>query len=486
MRTRSPKVAFLLALVLALVPVAGLAHPLGNFSINRFARLEVRADGLRVHYVIDMAEIPTFQAMPKLDADRDGTVSQAEGMAYLAATRDATLRGLTLRVEGRPVPLASVAGEESWALLPGQGGLQTLRLTFTFAASFTLRAPLAIEFADANDPGRLGWREIVAVAEPGASLRDSTVATTSQSDELRVYPTDMLSSPLDQRQASLLLVPGGSSHAASPAAPTPAGVDRSADRFAALISAEQLSPAVMLGALLLAMVLGAGHALTPGHGKTVVAAYLIGARGTARHALFLGLTVTLTHTAGVFALGLITLFASRYILPERVFPWIGLLSGLLVVAIGASLFVNRLRRARDHHHHHAHDHEHHHDHHHDHGPGHHHHHHIPGDDDRPITWRSLLALGVSGGLLPCPSALVVLLSAIALGRVGFGLLLIVAFSAGLAGVLTAIGLALVYASRLFARLPLDGRLPRLLPIASAALVTLAGLGISLEALRGIV
>jgi ABC-type nickel/cobalt efflux system permease component RcnA len=107
----------------------------------------------------------------------------------------------------------------------------------------------------------------------------------------------------------------------------------------------------------------------------------------------------------------------------------------------------------------------------------------PGADGRPVTWRSLLALGVSGGLLPCPSALVVLLGAIALHRVAFGLLLIVAFSLGLAGVLVGIGLLLVLARGLLQRLSLGGGglATRYLPVASAFVVLVAGLFITLQA-----
>jgi ABC-type nickel/cobalt efflux system permease component RcnA len=242
---------------------------------------------------------------------------------------------------------------------------------------------------------------------------------------------------------------------------------------------------------------GAGHALTPGHGKTVVGAYLVGSRGTAAHAASLGLTVTATHTAGVFALGLLTLFASRVLLAERLYPWLGAGSGLLVALVGLHLCVRRLRTAHlgaaasahDHTHHHGLplDHGHHHadeqvrghaDHH-DHAG---HSHLPPGADGTAVTWRSLLALGVSGGLLPCPSALVVLLSAIALGRVGLGVLLVVAFSAGLAGALTGVGLLLVYAGRQLPSLPAGGRLTRLLPIASALLIALLGVGITLQSL----
>src|SRR5207249_4643352 len=240
-----------------------------------------------------------------------------------------------------------------------------------------------------------------------------------------------------------------------------AGSMRFSDRLTELVATDApRSPRLVLASLLVAAALGAFHALTPGHGKTVVGAYLVGARGTARHALFLGLVVTATHTLGVYVLGLVTLTASHYIVPERLFPWLSALSGMIVLGIGASLMIARLAAVGEHTHHHL-DHDHPHPHpDHDHG----HSHSVPAG---AIGWRSLLALGVSGGLLPCPSALVVMLGAIALGRIAFGLALIVAFSAGLAAVLTGIGLALVYVRGIFARLPLDGRFARYVPVASA-------------------
>lgn len=240
---------------------------------------------------------------------------------------------------------------------------------------------------------------------------------------------------------------------------------------------------MLLLALLTAFGWGAMHALTPGHGKTIVAAYLVGSRGTTRHALFLGLTTTITHTAGVFVLGLLTLFASQSILPEQLYPWLGVISGVLVVAIGLSLFSGRLRtltRPDVHSHNHDHNHDHAHTHNHDHTHDHGHSYVPPVADDSPVTWRSLLALGVSGGLLPCPSALVVMLSAIALQRIGFGLLLIVVFSLGLASVLTAIGVLFVHAGRLFERIPMGGRLIQALPVASALFITIVGVGITLR------
>ncbi len=284
---------------------------------------------------------------------------------------------------------------------------------------------------------------------------------------------------------------------------------------------------------------GAMHAMSPGHGKTIVGAYLVGAHATPQHAVFLGLTTTITHTAGVFALGLGTLLFSQYGLPERLYPWLSFISGLIVVDIGLRQLISRLRQNRvaakaarshqhdDHshshthepsehthavahvhaqaaphththaeqrhnHHDHSHDrtdhsqpHEHHQLHPHDHGDGHVHSHVTPGSDGAPVTWRSLLALGVSGGMVPCPSALVMLLSAIALGRVGFGLLMVLVFSLGLAGTLTALGLMLVSARHLFERMPTQVRLVRLLPAVSALVMTLLGVGISTQAIMQI-
>lgn len=243
---------------------------------------------------------------------------------------------------------------------------------------------------------------------------------------------------------------------------------------------------------------GAMHAMSPGHGKTIVGAYLVGSRATPQHALFLGLTTTIAHTTGVFALGLLSLFGSQFIDSEQLYPWLSVLSGLIVVSIGLNLFLKRSHSLQlfrkssfafshaGHHDHHHHDHHHdHHHHHHEHSHDHHHSHLPSSAEDSPVTWRSLLALGISGGLLPCPSALVLLLSATAFGRIGFGLLLVLAFSLGLAAVLTGLGLLLVSAKQLFERLPIQMRLVRILPAVSSLFVTLLGFGIITQALMQI-
>jgi nickel/cobalt exporter len=266
----------------------------------------------------------------------------------------------------------------------------------------------------------------------------------------------------------------------------------------AMLRAGELSVPPVIGALLAVMVWGAGHALTPGHGKTIVAADLISSRSTPWHALYLGLTVTLTHTLGVFALGLVALFASHYVLPEQLYPWLGAASGLIVVSLGGTMLWGRIRpllarRGHDHpygSHDHSHEHEHfpehghghphRHEHHHMHDHEHEHSHLPPGTDGSPVTWRSLLGLGISGGLLPCPSALVLLLTAVSLNRAALGMVLVVAFSLGLAGVLTTVGLLFVKGSRLVQQLHRVGTWSRLLPAGSALVIMMIGIWLTAE------
>jgi ABC-type nickel/cobalt efflux system permease component RcnA len=285
--------------------------------------------------------------------------------------------------------------------------------------------------------------------------------------------------------------------------------------LAQLLATREASVVIVLAAALVAAGLGALHALEPGHGKTVVAAYLVGTRGTAWHAVVLGLAVTLSHTAGVYLLGAIVLYASSCVVPERVYPWLAVSSGLLIAAVGIALLHQRLHGA---HHDHAHagdagsvahplgdavlhgpapPHRHHdapaHGHSHQDGHGYTRSHglahaHGPGGVhvhtvSSTVSLGSLIALGLSGGIVPCPAALVVLLSAVSLNRAAFGLLLIVAFSAGLAAVLIAIGLLMVHARRLVARVDTGGVwLTRWLPLTSAAVVTLLGMVIAVQAM----
>ena len=424
------------------------AHPLGNFTVNHYAGIELAGDRVYVRYALDLAEIPTFQF--SRDVRRPG----------FAAT---VARQLELRLDGRRVPLRPVTHRV--AERAGAGGLKTLRFDAVFAAQATGRS---LSFDDRLFASRTGWREITVTARDGARLLRSSAPSTSRSGELRAYPADLLRSPLDVRSAVARFEPGPDTAPAPSLDPLPAPSHRGGG-FEALIERGDLSLGVVLLSLLVAAFWGAAHALTPGHGKALVAGYLVGTRGRPRHAFALGATVTVTHTAGVFALGLVTLLLSRFIVPEQLYPWLTLASGLLVVAVGLGVLRQRLRAGHDHHHHH-------------HGNDDHHHGH---DHDDALTSRGILGVGVAAGLLPCPSALVVLLSAIALHRVGFGMALIVAFSVGLAATITGIGLVAVLARRAFARVRLDGPVVRALPAVSAAVIVVVGVAITAKAIPGV-
>jgi nickel/cobalt transporter (NicO) family protein len=491
------------------------AHPLGNFTINHYSRLEFADEKAHIDYVLDVAEIPTFQRKRQLDPNGDGKLSDAEARSYLDAELPSLVENLQLRVGEKVVPLRLL--DSSATYRPGQGGLPILRIEARLLAELpkNWEDNGAGYYTDRNYKDHLGWREIVVQGGPGVAIKRSTAPSAGVSDELRKYPSDMLSSPLDIREAKFTLVPGEGSVADGTVGQAARSFDTSNYGFKtngyisrlyawlnSLISFTSPSPIVMLISLLAALLWGALHAFTPGHGKTVVAAYLVGDRGTARHAAFLGLTVTLTHTLGVFALGGVAMYLSRYILPEALFPWLSVVSGLLVVVIGLSLLFSRSRglgagSGKVHHtqtehadgaHTHSHVHSVHshshsgHEHTHSHD-GHTHSHLPPGADGSKVSIRSLVALGVSGGLVPCPAALVLLLSAISLGRLGFGMVLVVAFSVGLAIVLTGIGILMIYAKRLFERFSFETRVPRLLPVASALVISLAGVVILVGSLK---
>jgi ABC-type nickel/cobalt efflux system permease component RcnA len=478
--------ALLAFAVLGLTAPGASAHPLGNFSVNHLAKVKVSSNRVDVLYILDQAEIPTFQ-------ERDQKRSEV-----LAAKRAEVARGLALTVDGRRVPL-ELAPSSELTNPKGQGGLRTTRLELSLSA--TVDDPRRVVLADRSFPDRVGWKAIVVEPGEGTAVRTST-PSGDPTDGLRRYPDDLLNSPLDRRSATFNVQPGDGSLVAPRAEGerTVTTRDASGEGFAGLFDDAAAGKGVLLFLLLAAFGWGALHALSPGHGKAMVAAYLIGTRGTARHAVGLGVTVTVTHTLGVFALGFVTLLLSQYILPEDLYPWLTLVSGLLVVGIGAGVLRARIRWARarragtasghgpsaeaalhshgpgGHHHHHHHGHSH------DHGHSHSHSH----DHDHTVTRRSLIGMGAAAGLIPCPSALVVLLGAIAQHEVALGLLLIVAFSLGLAGTLTGLGLLVVYARRVLPRVRMDGRMAAVLPAASALVIVIVGFVLTARAVPGVV
>jgi len=432
--------AALALLATAAAPAA--AHPLGNFSVNHLSVVAVSSDRVDVRYVLDQAEIPTF---------RERDLSDAE---VLRRKQAEVARRLTLRIDGRTVALRP-AGAPLLTHPTGQGGLPTTRVELRLSAP--AHGARTVALRDGTFPGLIGWKAVQARAGAGTAVRTGAPAT-DPTGGLRRYPADLLASPSDVRGATLSVRPGSGTLAAGAGRTSDGGDDtRAGGGFAGLLDGDGL----LLLLLLAAFGWGALHALSPGHGKAMVAAYLAGTRGSTRDAVILGATVTVTHTAGVVALGFVALGLSAWILPEQLYPWLNLVSGLLVVGVGIAV-LRRRARAHSHDHDHGHDHDHH---------DHHHH-----------ERRSLLALGASAGLIPCPSALVVLLGAVAQHRIGLGLVLIVAFSAGLAATLTGLGIAVVHARRALARLPAPGRLAAALPALSALVIVFVGLALTARAL----
>jgi nickel/cobalt exporter len=427
---------FLLILIVAFAALAAPAgaHPLGNFSMNHIAEVSVSDGRVDVHYVLDQAEIPTFQERGVARAER------------VRRKRAEVLRRLRVTADGRP--LALTPGTPTLALRPGAGGLQTTRFELSLGAAVHARR---VEVRDGTYPGRVGWRAIVARPGRGTAVRSSAPAG-DPTRGLTHYPKDALSSPADIRSATLEARPGtGTVSAPGADAKGGGGGSGRQDGLSSLFADAAAGRGVLILLLLAAFGWGAVHALSPGHGKAMVAAYLVGTRGTARHAAALGATVTVTHTAGVLLLGVVALTLSAFILPEQLYPWLNLASGLLVVGVGAAVLRKRARRR---HHHHD-------------------HHHHPED----LSTRGILAMGASAGLIPCPSALVVLLGAVAQHQLALGLVMIVAFSLGLATTLTALGIAVVHATKL----PVPGRVAAALPTASAFAIVCVGVVLTVQA-----
>ena len=544
----------------ALVLVAGTAsfapaasaHPLGNLSVNHFHGLVVRADRVVDDAVVDTAEIPAAQAQGVVDVDGDGTASPTELAAYAQAQCALLAAAVTLTVDGQPHALSVTS--TSFVYRPGQAGLATSRLECRLEAAIDVGSAETIVLADSFLADRVGWHEMTAVGD-GVTLVDPPVPTESITGRLDHYPLDLLSSPLAARRVTLQVVPGVA--AAPVVAPPPtarrtgtvsiealgpfAGVVERINRsFNDLVGRRQLTVGVGSLAIALALLLGASHAVLPGHGKTVMAAYIAGRQGSVRDAVLVGATVTATHTGGVLLLGL-ALTASTALAGEVVLGWLGIASGVIIATLGISLLLAARRRKElswgghrhgpgghthtlarhDHHGHGAdhdhehHDHEHHdHDHeHHDHDHDHHEHGVLPAVTSatsvdtmtRPtdaavfvraprgttVSRRGLVGMGVAGGLVPSPSALVVLLSAIALGRTSFGVLLVVAYGVGMASTLTLAGILLVrvrdrYQRRARSQPGRSGRVAagwtRLAPFVTAALVVIVGVGLAVRSI----
>ena len=519
------------ALAALAAPATAAAHPLGNFTINHYAALRVGEDAIALDVVVDFAEIPAFQERIRIDADGDGNVTDAEADAARGDECAALLPSLTLEADDTPLDLRLEAA--GLAFPAGAGGVPTMRVVCELTAA--LPSPLGdgvvVTFADTSYAERIGWREIVVISD-GVTItgpvEGAAPTSTDISARLTSYPESLLDQPLDVRSTTFTISAGGPAAApftapdaaplagTGPVAPTstpgtpvfggaliattppatpaggavPGGV---AGEIPDLFRVADLTPIVALGSIVLAMALGAGHALTPGHGKTLMAAYLVGTRGTIRHAAGLGLAVTVSHTLGILVLALLVTGAESALPAEVVVRTVPIVAAVAFVAIGASMVVAELRRRRRRAHlavalMRAHDEEHARmhpaEHEHEHGGL--RHSHLPADD-RAISWRSLFALGLAGGIIPSTNALIILLGTIVAGRAAFGIILVIAFGLGMALVLGGVGAVMVVARQRLERLPSSSRFGAIAaqaPLVASIAVLGIGIWLTAEAIGG--
>jgi ABC-type nickel/cobalt efflux system permease component RcnA len=460
--------AFIAAIVLiiaALLATPASAHPLGNFTINHLTKVGVGARELKVRYVLDIAEIPTFQIMRERGID--GAQRAARLDAWSADEIALVVSGLRVMSDGAPLRL--VPGSPHATTRPGAGGLPTLYWVEEFRAELPPSAGVRqLEIRDAVYAGRIGWRDIIIAPDE------------EPTNELRSYPNALLGSPRHVQGARVRIARDGRVLATttideSESAPAGSTSQIRSNALSEMLAKGASNPWVVLLTLLMAIGLGALHALEPGHGKTLLAVSLVGARATSKQALILAVGLTFAHTAGVLALGLVMLAAAQWIVPENVYPWITLASGAMVAALGANALSRYVKTTRGEAHGHSHgpagsgghgedsDHDHTH-------AG---HQHVPAGS-APLSFGSVVLVAMSGNIAPCPAALVVLLAALTLHQLGYGLLVIIAFSMGLAGVLTGFGIALVHGAAWLSNRPSLERAVRYGPLVSATVIAIIG------------
>ncbi len=339
-----------IVVTVALWPAApAAAHPLGNFTVNVYGGVVVRPHAVVVDYVVDMAEIPAFGARREIDENLDERIDERESLAYREATCAELADGITVRVDGRPVTVR--ATEVHGLSFPaGAGGLSTLRLECRLTAGApTIVTEVDLSYEDRNFPDTIGWREVTAIGD-GVTLAGSEVPEVSPTDRLASYPDADL--PLDTRVATFAARPGGPDLVSMPGPDgsdttdaLPAIAGRDAAPLAGLVGAQDLTPLLVAAMVGVAFGVGALHALGPGHGKALIGAYLVGAGGSLRHAVGVGAAVSVMHTASVLVLGLLVLSAERTLAPERVYPLLGLASGLIALGLGSALLVARIHAA---------------------------------------------------------------------------------------------------------------------------------------------
>ncbi|HVP21167.1 MAG TPA: hypothetical protein VMS73_04835 [Anaerolineaceae bacterium] len=529
---------FIVNLLIPTIKVS--AHPADMYALDQ--SIQISKDSIHVDWKITPGPMLAGSLWDAADLNHDGVISQAEAQTWV----EPFLSQWVIWLDNQPIDSFKLK-DIHWPskLETLQTGDEPIEIWLVFQLPPGLSGTHIVEFHDSfQESISLNWYSLQS--DPGITFDEpeqsnSQVMThlhfsnatdgspTETVGSFRTWESGSPSVPGLTGAVSNLAISLANSQNSQQTANTQAGLAASQPQAAipasptsaltSLMKAQSFSPLFLAGAFLLSLALGSLHALTPGHGKTLVAAYLVGSHGRTRDAVLLGTVVTMTHTGSVLLLGLATLIASRYILPSLVMPWLEVISGLFVILFGLNLFVRRgsvlltwlknqskkrkrfasievanrasnraslLENPHTHnimlagesggisnHQTHFHSHEDDHDHH-----G--HSHSLPSDQ---VTWRSLLALGISGGLVPCPDAIAILLVAVAINRIPLGMLLIVAFSLGLAGVLIAIGIAMVQGFRLLQRNDFFNRFSIYSPVASAVVVLGLGIGLTVSAVN---
>jgi len=421
------------------------AHPLGNFTINHLAKLSLDRRGITIRYVVDMAEIPTFQVM----AERRIEGSNTRTRGFVQWGNDETqLVAAGLVVEADGIRLRLHANRPKVSTRPGAGGLSTLYFVDTLRGEFLGAPPRMLLVLDKNYEQRIGWRDIVVGSQ------------TEPTHELRAYPKTLLQSPRSVTAVQLRLAPDltivqHDALTAAVAAPAGSTSQVRSNLLSDMLAKGSSHPAIVLWTLIVAVGLGALHALEPGHGKTLLAVSLVGARATAQQALVLAIALTIAHTAGVLALGVALIVLAHFIVPESVYPWVTLASGVMVAVLGGSALARYVKERRGQAHEHGY-------------PK------VVLQGTSTISFRGAVLIAMSGNFAPCPAALVVLLTALALHRGGYGLLVVVAFSIGLAGVLTTLGILVVRGASWLSHRRGFERITACSPLATAFIIAAIG------------
>jgi ABC-type nickel/cobalt efflux system permease component RcnA len=442
---------------MALGGTRSFAHPLGNFTINHLARITATGDALHVRYILDIAEIPTFQIMH----EPGGANWAAHDMrAWVENESSIVQSGLQISVDGEPLPLRVVLAQAR--LRPGAGGLPIIRWVGVFTGSIATGLVHHITVTDnVYSDRRIGWKDIVVGLQ-----REPT-------NELRRYPSALIGTPRRIDTATFTLEPNAKISRLSEredARPVSGTVGSwvSPTALSDMFSGPNQTPLFIALTLLAAFGLGALHAIEPGHGKALLAFTLVGARATTKQAFILAWSLTVAHTAGVLLLGAVLFFTAGFV-SESIYPWITLLSGIIIAVIGAralTAFFRTLRGSSTH----LHSHEHHGAH--PHSEEHHHSHDIPGS--QPLRFRTAVWAAMSGGIAPCPAAIVVLLAALRLHEIGYGIVLIVVFSMGLASVLSGIGIGVVHGAAWLSRQSAYARFAQYGPLVTSIVICTIG------------